>query len=245
MTNLQLEAIFQDALQLFIKKAPLPTLEARFYPYAGLSSTIRLRQGRIYARVSDILMEAPPEVLFALACILIAKLYRRKIPREQQEIYRFYTTHTAVLEVSNEARRRRGYKRTTSAQGAHYHLEELFDRLNEEYFGGELPRPLLSWSTRKARRVLGHHDNIHNAIILSRILDSAETPLFVVEYVLYHEMLHIKHPQRLVNGRKIIHGAEFRADERRFANFIEANKWLERIALPVRRRKRRSARRLF
>jgi hypothetical protein len=245
MTNPQLEFLFKEALQIFVKKEPVPSLEARFYPYAGLSSTIRLRNGHIYARVSDILEKAPDEVLFALACILIAKLYRRKAPKVQQELYRSYITQQPVADASDSTRRQRGYKLTTSPRGAHYDLEELFDSLNARYFDGELTRPLLSWSTRKARRVLGHHDNIHSVIIISRALDTAETPRFVVEYVLYHEMLHIKHPQRYVDGRKIIHGAEFRAEERRFQNFLEANKWLEQIALPVRRRLRRKARRWF
>jgi hypothetical protein len=245
MTNLELEAIFKDALQAFVKKAPLPHLEARFYPYAGLSSTIRLRQGRVYARVSDILEQAPPEVLFALACILVAKLYRRKVPKEQNDLYRAYISHDFVTDASNHSRRQRGYKLTTSPRGVYYDLGELFDSLNERYFARELTRPVLSWSARKARRVLGHHDNIHGAIVISRALDTAETPRFVVEYVLYHEMLHVKHPQRLVNGRKIIHSTEFRAEERRFEKFIEANKWLEQIALPVRRRVRRKVRRLF
>ena len=240
-----LEALFKEALQIYVKKEPLPSLEARYYPYAGLSSTIRLRGGHIYARVSDILRDAPEEILFALACILIAKLYRRKAPKAQQELYRSYLLQQHVTEASNSTRRQRGYKRTTSSRGEHYDLEELFDNLNQQYFAGEITRPLLSWSARKARRVLGHHDNIHSAIIISRALDTAETPRFVVEYVLYHEMLHIKHPLRYENGRKVIHGPEFRVEERRFQNFLEANKWLEQIALPVRRRPRRTARRLF
>ena len=48
-----LEELFDQALRALVKKQPIPTVEARFYPYAGLSSTIRLRQGRVFARVSD------------------------------------------------------------------------------------------------------------------------------------------------------------------------------------------------
>ncbi|HXG65697.1 MAG TPA: hypothetical protein VNO70_11365, partial [Blastocatellia bacterium] len=69
-----LQAIFAEALRVIVKREPRPEVEARFYPYAGMSSTIRLRQGRVLARISDLLTQSPPEVLYALACILVAKL---------------------------------------------------------------------------------------------------------------------------------------------------------------------------
>ncbi|HKY04609.1 MAG TPA: hypothetical protein VJQ56_06950, partial [Blastocatellia bacterium] len=77
-----LQSIFDEAIRTVVKKEPLPRVEAVFFPYAGLSSTIRLRQGRVYARVSDILARSPREVLYALASILVSKLYRRKPSKE-------------------------------------------------------------------------------------------------------------------------------------------------------------------
>lgn len=241
--DVELGTIFDEALRAVVKREPKPQVEARFYPYAGLSSTIRMRQGRVYARVSDILADSPPEVLYALASILIAKLYRLKASKEHERTYREYTTRQAVHNATETARRARGYKITTSPRGKVYDLDSLFTELNERYFSGQLERPLLSWSQHKARRVLGHHDHIHGTIIISRALDNAEIPRFVVEYVLYHEMLHVKHPPELVQGRTIYHSRKFRNDERRFEQFDEALKWLEKIALPVRRRRRRKPRR--
>ncbi|MBI3652909.1 MAG: M48 family peptidase [Acidobacteria bacterium] len=240
----RLADIFTDALNSLVKKET-PQVEARFYPYTGLSSTIRLRQGRIYARVSDILTDAPRDVLYALASILIAKLYRLKPLKEQNQIYRQYILDQAVMDASDASRRERGYKITSPPQGKIYDLNELFDELNSQYFADRIARPVLSWSPRNSRRVLGHHDNIHDAIIISRALDSLKTPRYVVAFVLYHEMLHIKHPQRVVNGRKISHDRNFRDDERRFQHFDTATKWLEQNALPVRRRRQRAVRRTF
>ena len=241
-TDKNLEAVFQEALRAAVKKAPTPPVEARFYPYAGLSSTIRLRQGRVYARVSDILRDAPPKVLYALASILVAKLYRLKAAKRHEHTYREHTMSQSVLDDSDATRRRRGYKLTTSPRGQIYDLVESFDRLNERYFSSQIERPLLSWSPRKTRRVLGHHDHVHRTIIISRTLDSSRIPRFVLEYVLYHEMLHIKHPRRVVSGRTVYHSRSFREDERRFERFEEALKWLEKIATPARRRARRPRR---
>lgn len=238
-----LESVFDQALRALVKKEPRPRVEARFYPYAGLSSTIRLRQGRVFARVSDILKGSPREVLFALACILVAKLYRLKASKAHEHVYRAHTLNAPILDASHAARRRRGYKITTSSQGRKYDLAELFSELNERYFDGKLERPLLSWSRRQTRRVLGHHDHVHRTIIISKTLDNAAIPRFVVEYVLYHEMLHVKHPARVVAGRTVYHGRPFRNDERLFERFDEALKWLEKIAVPARGRTRKRRRR--
>jgi hypothetical protein len=239
-----LASVFDEALRKMVKKEPRPKLEARFYPYAGLSSTIRLRQGRVYVRVSDILTGSPREVLFALACILVAKLYRLKAPAAQERIYRNHTLHPSLLDASNSARRNRGYKKTTSAKGRVYDLGELFADLNARYFGGQLERPVLSWSQRPTRRVLGHHDHVHGAIVISTTLDDPGLPRLLVEYVLYHEMLHVKHPARVVGGRTRYHSGAFRQEERRFERFDEAVKQLEKLASGPNRgsRKRRRPR---
>lgn len=239
-----LDSIFTAALREVANKEPPPDVEARFYPYAGLSSTIRLRRGRVLARVSDILSPSPPRVLHALACILVAKLYRLNCPDEHERVYREYTSTADLQSVTESVRRSRGYKCTTSPRGMVYDLAELFDELNGRYFDGEVKRPVLSWSRQRTRRILGHHDNVHDAIIISRTLDSFRVPRFVLEYVLYHEMLHVKHPARRENGRTVYHSPQFRADERRFDRYDEAVKWLEQIVSRVRSRRRaRSTRR--
>ncbi|PYT06615.1 MAG: hypothetical protein DMF60_08995 [Acidobacteria bacterium] len=231
-----LEAVFDQALRALVKKEPRPKVEARFYPYAGLSSTIRLREGRVLARVSDILVGSPREVLFALASILVAKLYRLKASKVHERVYRAHTLHPPILDASHAVRRNRGYKITTSSRGKVYDLAELFTQLNARYFDGQLESPMLSWSRRRTRRILGHHDHVHRTIIISSTLDDAAIPRFVVEYVLYHEMLHVKHPARLSSGRTIYHGPSFRKDERLFERFNDALKWLEKIAVPTRRK---------
>ena len=235
----RLEPIFHAALRDVTRRSDTPQVQARFYPYAGLSSTIRLRKGRLYARVSDVLSQSPAEVLYALACILVAKLYRLKASKEHERVYQQYATSPPVLDATESTRRNRGYKIITSPVGRTYNLDEGFSELNGRYFAGSLERPVLSWSQGKTRRVLGHHDHVHGTITISQTLDSPRVPRFVTEYVLYHEMLHIKHPPRVVGGRTIYHGRAFREDERRFERFEDALKYLEETATPVRRRRRR------
>jgi hypothetical protein len=225
-----LGALFIEAFRQLAPKRPVPEVEARYYPYAGLNHTIRMRSGRVYVRLSDILKGAPPNVQRALAFILVAKLLRRKAPPFYDKVYRDYAVAPEVLRSSDLARRQRGRKLVSSAQGSVYNLERMFRRLNQRHFDGELQRPTLTWSQRRTRTILGHHDGVYDTIVISKTLDSEDVPEWFVEYILYHEMLHIKHPARLINGRRYYHTKAFRTEEQRFPFYREAQQWLDHIA---------------
>jgi hypothetical protein len=226
----QLGSLFTDAFRQLGGNRPVPEIEVRFYPYAGLHHTIRIRSGRVYVRLSDICQDAPQSVLRSIAFMLVAKLLSRRVPEVHQRVYRDYACSPQVLRASDITRRRRGRKVISSARGRFYNLDKLFDRLNRLYFDERLEKPELTWSQRRTRRILGHHDSVHETIVISKTLDSPDVPEWFVEYILYHEMLHIKHPAKIIDGRRYYHTNAFRSDERRFPRFEEAQLWLERIA---------------
>jgi predicted metal-dependent hydrolase len=127
-----------------------------------------------------------------------------------------------------EVRRSRSRpRRLPGPQGRAYNLEALFRTLNREYFGGRLGKPALSWSEGASRSVLGHYEFDENTIVVSGFLDSGRVPLDVVRYILFHEMLHMKHGTRIEGTREIVHPPEFRREERTFREYAEANRWLE------------------
>jgi hypothetical protein len=223
-------ALFADAFRQLAGNRPVPEIEVRFYPYAGLHHTIRVRSGKVYVRLSDICRDAPQSVLRALAFTLVAKLLSKRVPEVHQRVYRDYACSPQVLRASDIARRRRGRKIVSSARGRFYDLEKMFDRLNRIHFNGAMEKPTLTWSQRRTRRILGHHDSVHDTIVISKTLDARDVPEWFVEYILYHEMLHIKHPARIIDGRRYYHTNAFRTDERRYPRYEEAQLWLERIA---------------
>jgi hypothetical protein len=235
--NSDLEKLFTDAFRNLGGTRPVPPVEVRFYPYAGLHHTIRLRSGRAYVRLSDICRDSPADVQRALAFVLVARLLSKRIPAAHERLYREYSLKPEIQRASDIARRRRGRKMVSSAQGNVYDLDRMFARLNRRYFDGELPTPTLTWSQRRTRRILGHHDRVYETITISKTLDSPEVPEWFTEYIMYHEMLHIKHPARVMNGRRYYHTGAFRSDERRFPFYDAAQRWLERVA-----RQRRSPR---
>ena len=232
--NLHLQRVFSDAFRHLDPKGrrfrlSVADIEVRFFPYAGLHHTIRVRSGRVYVRLSDIFDAAPPEVIRALAFLLVARLLSRKAPPAHEKIYRGYAFSPEVLRASDIARQKRGRKVISTARGKTYDLEELFARLNRKYFAGEIEKPVLTWSKRRAKRILGHHDSVHNTITISKALDARDVPEWFVEYILYHEMLHIKHPAKLINGRRYYHTPAFRSEEQRFPRYQASQDWLDRV----------------
>jgi predicted metal-dependent hydrolase len=161
---------------------------------------------------------------------MVARLLGKRIPAIHDRVYRDYSLKPETQRLSDIARRRRGRKMISTAQGSVYDLDRMFARLNRRYFAGELPKPTITWSKRRTKSILGHHDRVYETITISKTLDSTEVPEWFTEYILYHEMLHIKHPARLVNGRRYYHTATFRTDERRFAHYDEAQRWLQRVS---------------
>ncbi len=107
-------------------------------------------------------------------------------------------------------------------QGHFYNLEIIFETLNLHYFEGKLDRPRLIWSPRHSRRRLGYYHPESDAITISRSLDSETVQLLLVEYILYHEMLHKSLGIRETNGRRYAHTCEFKKAEKRFNNYSRA-----------------------
>ena len=204
-------------------------MSVQFFAFANINNTIRLREGKLFARVSDLLEGAPDNVLHSLAHILLAKMYRKPIEREHNLRYRRYVSSHELTRKAHLVRQIRGRKRLASAQGHTYNLEEIFDLLNVRFFHGLLARPRLAWSANKARNRLGHYDPAHNAIVLSRVFDHPAIPRAVVEYIVYHEMLHLKHPVKLRGTRRCVHSAEFRSEEKLFPHLAEAKAFLKHL----------------
>ena len=221
--------IFERVFRLLRPRTPLPEFEVKFRPFADINNVIRIREGKVLVGLSDVLEDAPRTVLEAIAVILLSKLYRKAIPEKYQNCYRRFVNRRSVRTQAQTIRRERGRKWIATAAGAHFNLEEIFDQLNREYFEFSLARPRISWSRAASRTILGHFDAAHNAILISRIFDRPRMPRFVVEYIVYHEMLHLKHPVTHTRDRRCFHSTVFRAEEKRFAQFAEAKRQLEAL----------------
>ena len=221
--------IFQESYRELRPRAPIPELAVEFFAFTNINNTIRLREGKLLVRLSDLLEGAPDAVLRAIAHILLAKMYRKPIERNHATRYRRYVSSHHISEKAHLLRQMRGRKRIETAQGRFYNLESVFDDLNVRFFHGLLARPQMTWSRHHARNSLGHYDPAHNAIVVSRVFDHPRVPRCAVEYIVYHEMLHLKHPVKLRGSRRCVHSAAFQAEERMFPDLERAKQFLQRL----------------
>jgi hypothetical protein len=227
--NPELSRLFEEEYRAIRPRAPIPPIHVRFYRFTSLNTTIRLREGQIRVHLSDLLEGAPDTVLRAIAHILLAKLYRKPLDPAHNTRYRRFASSEAVLRQTERIRQTRGRKKISTAKGEYYDLDEVFETLNRRFFHGLLGRPLLTWSEHKARRLLGHYDAAHNTIMVSRVFDRRNTPRYAIEYLMYHEMLHLRHPVKVRRGRRCIHPREFQADEKLFPELEQAKAYLKQL----------------
>ena len=120
-----------------------------------------------------------------------------------------------------------------TSRGNAYDLRESFNRVNEKYFGDTMTAPRLTWSRTLTGRKFGHYDWIADTVMISRTLDDKDVPSMVMDFIMFHELLHKFHGLHWVNGRGYAHTSEFQQDERKFEQWKEAERILHTLARSV------------
>lgn len=223
------EAIFERVFRALRPRTPLPAIEIQWRKYATVHSSVRLEGDKLRLKIADLLESSPAGVLESLAFILLSKLYRKPIAKMHVHRYNRYLNRGDVRRDITRVKQARGRKFISGPKGEVYDLAEVFADLNQRYFDGMMACPQLGWSRTRSKRLLGHFDPSHNAIIISRIFDSAKVQKVALEFVMYHEMLHLRFPTEYRGARRCIHSRDFKRSEREFAGWKEASELLKRL----------------
>lgn len=223
------EEIYARVFRELKPRTALPELRVEFCGFANADNFIRLENGGLHVRMSDLLSAAPAPVIEALAHILLGKLYRKETPRIYTHRYRLYLNRRDMRRQAHLVRQIRGRKFISGPQGKCFNLDEIFERLNALYFDGLMGRPQLGWSRGASRSMLGHFDPSHNAIIISRIFDRPTVPDLALEYVMFHEMLHLRFPVDHSGTRRRVHTKDFKEAEQKFPRIKDAKDLLKRL----------------
>jgi hypothetical protein len=187
--------------------------------------SFRKREESVEVRLHRMFLHAPMKVVRA-----VARGLRRSNRSADGEVRRFMN--------ENLHRVRKVPKSFPPMQtvGRAYDLQDIYDRLNGRFFGGHLRVPL-TWGrgSGRARRgglTFGSYDPVLSLIRIHPVLDMREVPLYFIESVVYHEMLH-HHlggtPDRA--GRTVYHSRPFREAEARYPFHRAALAW-EKANLP-------------
>jgi predicted SprT family Zn-dependent metalloprotease len=186
------------------------------------------RAGRLlHYRVHHMFLDAPREVVHALATFAgpgRGLAARRRDAGERIDAY--VREHRARIGDPRPAR--------LQARGRFHDLQAIYDRLNAAHFGG-LVEARIGWGPnrggrRRGRRTIKTGVYVQDArlIRIHPALDRAEVPELYVAAVVHHEMLHQVVPTVERNGRRVVHGAEFRRREREYPDHQRAKEWEER-----------------
>ena len=234
--NVASSLFFESAVEIFIRvhrevrpRTLVPRIGVVYKRFANANSNVRLADGGITVNITDLLETAPAPVTESLAHILLGKLYRKPAAAQYEHRYRLYLNRKDIRHRIDEVRQTRGRKVHTGPRGAVHNLEDLFDELNMKHFGGMMARPALGWSPLRSRTRLGHFDPSHNMIVISRIFDDARAPRLTLEYVMFHEMLHLEYPVDHRGTRRCVHTRDFKAHEKLFPQFKEAKLLLKKL----------------
>jgi|SRR5437660_7695892 len=117
-----------------------------------------------------------------------------------------------------------------SPRGRVHDLADIYGELNAHQFRNQI-RACIGWGRRspggRRRSIkMGVYFHDQKVIRIHPALDDERVPRHFVEMVVFHEMLHQIFPPRIDDeGRRCVHGPEFRAAERRFAGYDRARAW--------------------
>jgi|GEM_PF-2870404 len=183
-----------------------------------------LERNGLHVTISDIFRDSNRDFIESLAHVLLTRCYRMKCPNEHMHNYqRFFTSHE-IIQRSRSLYLQRNKNIILTPQGRYYNLSKIFDKLNDTFFDGKLEKPILGWTKRVSYQTFGFCIRQFNTIIINRVLDDYRVPSYVIEFVLYHEMLHLKH-------RSI----EIEADDGKLKRFHHTNElWQDEIEFPLR-----------
>jgi len=180
-------------------------------------------------KISDFLEDAPDEVLNSLGAHLVCRPLRGNKGRDLSKPYLEYANSKELWDSARDRYVERAKSLSFEVNGHSRNLRTTFDYVNSYYFSGKAPEPTLAWVSESPRRRLGYYFEPLRILAANRALDSETIPRYVLEFVMYHELLH---HLRARDGRalhRVHHTKEFRDQERGFTHFEEAEAWLRKI----------------
>ncbi|ABJ75937.1 M48 family metallopeptidase [Leptospira borgpetersenii] len=197
-------------------------IEAKFFPYSNLGSSIRISSGKLEFKIHSFYLKSEPGNLEAVIDLLLYKLLKQPIPDELKSMIRkFYESHTT------QNRTNKNKKRIERSPIRNQKLRLILENINQSYLKIDLSDLEIFWGKSKSTTRLGHYDPTHKMIVINPILSLESVPNFVLEYIVFHELLHVHFPIIRKKGRNVIHSREFKTFEKKFSDYKRANVWLK------------------
>ena len=223
---MEAEEVLKTKFKEIGKEYGFEKVEAEYVPF----KEFKVRWQRSYKwadfKVSDYLMDAPPEVIAGLCRSLFSKITGED--EGYSEDMCNWITAPEFSEYKQPLYLRRSRNISRSPQGEAKDLDAAYDRLIALGLVERDPAIHLTWTKESNVRKIGHCSVLMKVVTISSVLDTDMIPDFVLDYCLYHELCHIRIGFDPSAKR---HGEEFRELEEKFPKKDEAEEWLKRLCL--------------
>ncbi|HRS95742.1 MAG TPA: hypothetical protein P5179_10770 [Candidatus Latescibacteria bacterium] len=206
--------------------APVVTLDDHSHIYrCG-----RGKDAPLVLHLSPAFIGAPEEVLESVARLA----FGIGAASDKKAVHTFIHGPGALAIIQEIAELTSGPSET---RGAVYDLREVCERVRNRYFDDPPDPPSsLAWTDSLTYRMFGLYSSVRDRITISRSLDSPKVPGYVIDYVMFHELLHKKHGIGWASKQRTMHTSRFRREEHAFPRFKAAQEFLNRLSSQMRRR---------
>jgi hypothetical protein len=212
------------------KQVSAGSVSAEYHPYSELKHTWKRRQGTVSFRISDYMDSSPEDVTEALAWYLLCRACGKTCPDGMAERYLIHARSREMWQPKKQVYLSRARNLSFRPVGTARDLGSVFDYVNSGYFEGTIRRPDMAWARESPSVRLGFYFEPLDILAVNRVMDSEKVPRFVLEFVVYHELLHGVLGTGGTPTRRLSHTKEFREMEKRFSMHAEAETWLSRLA---------------
>ncbi len=191
----------------------------RLSPFNG---NIRLHHNTIKVNLNLQWKDIDDEIKIGLIQTLLVKILRQKASSPNIDLYHYFIQNIPLFTPKSK----------TDAV-----LEPSFKRINEQFFFNRLELPNLEWGQPSFRKLASY--NFHNdTVTVSTLFQNAKPE--ILDYLMYHELLHKHHKFSHRNGRSSYHSPAFKADEARFPEQKQLEEEITRLIRSQRRSRGKS-----
>lgn len=204
--------IEESFLRLFPEKPFIYETEVEYNRRLGdFNANIHLYRNKITLHLNLQWKDIDDEIKIGLIQHLLLKIFKGKAKTPNITLYTNFVKNIPLL---------------TPKTKSDPLLKESFCRVNAQFFSNLLEMPNLTWGQDSSRKLACY--NFHNDTITVSTLFK-ETPPRILDFLLYHEMLHKQFQFKHTGSRHSYHSSEFREAEREYPSFETIDKEIHRF----------------
>lgn len=219
------DKMIKESFSIIGREFGYENVDAEFAPFKELKIKWQRSKGKAEFKVSDYLADADRQIMDDIARALFSRISGNKM-NGYPESMNAWVTSDEFISANRPMYLRRSKNLSRTAEGDVRNLEDSRRRLIVAGLIPDYPDVLISWTRGPNVRRVGYCSVLMKVIAISSVFDNEAIPEFVMDYVVYHEFLHIMAGFNPF-GRK--HGPEFKAEERKYPRRDEAEQWLKKL----------------